>query len=67
MIEKLSPKVKSALRSRSKSVTFTIDEVTELITEINDILIQKDKLNSRIIELLEEQNTNEINVEAGGF
>lgn len=67
MIEKLSPKIKSALRSRSKTVTFTVDEVTELITEINDLLIQKDKLNSRIIELLEEQNTKEINVEAGGF
>ncbi|HAT62492.1 MAG TPA: hypothetical protein DCS83_08135 [Prevotella sp.] len=67
MIEKLSSKIKSAIRSRSKTVTFTVDEVTELITEINDLLIQKNKLNSRIIELLEEQNTKEINVEAGGF
>ena len=67
MIEKLSSKIKSAIRSRSKTVTFTVDEVTELIAEINDLLLQKDKLNSRIIELLEEQNTKEINVEAGGF
>lgn len=67
MIDNLNKKLKAALRTRSKSVTFTPEEVTELVADLNRLLIENNQLSKKVIQLLEDKNSSTIDVISTGF
>lgn len=47
----LNNKLKSANRSRSKEIRLTIEEASTLVADLNELLLQQNKLLERMVEL----------------
>lgn len=67
MLDNLNKKLKAALRSRSKSVSFTPEEITELVADLNRLLLENNQLSKKVIQLLEDNNSSSIDIISTGF
>lgn len=66
-IKLLQNKLKSAIRSRSKNVTLTIEESSLLIAEINNLIIDLTNSDKKIIKLLEDSANEKIEFKSDEF
>lgn len=56
IIQALNAKIKSATRARSKEIKLKIEECNELVLALNDLLLELNNKNNKIIELQESQS-----------